>query len=102
MRESKSRNGMKYRMGNGNNVVLNPSSKDIWLGKSYLMSTNNPVLYRFMQDSKNELKRSVPHRRGIAVGYQRVNLDSLKQDGSITEKERQVASRVLGNIRGLL
>ena len=48
-----------------------------------------------IQQAKQELKHTVPHRRGIILGYQLVNLDSLMKDGIITNDERRQAHNEL-------
>ncbi len=44
-----------------------------------------------MREAQRELKYTVPHRRGIILGYHKVNLDSLRAEGLITELERRGA-----------
>ncbi len=51
----------------------------------------NLELELFMHESKRELKYTVPHRRGIILGYHKVNLSSLLNEGLICEGEREMA-----------
>jgi len=43
----------------------------------------NIQLETFLKASRRELKYTVPHRRGIILGYIKVNLDSLLRDNII-------------------
>jgi hypothetical protein len=52
----------------------------------------NLELMQFMREAKQELKYTVPHRRGIILGYHKTNLDALLHEGIICESERQTAS----------
>jgi len=51
----------------------------------------NVALEEFMRGARRELKYTVPHRRGIILGYQKVNLDTLMQEGAICDGERHEA-----------
>lgn len=82
--------------------VKPPKLKDIEFKRHFILSTTNPDLYRFIQDSKKELTNTVSHRRGIIKGYILVNLDSLKKEGRITETERKAGAKAIERIYDLI
>ena len=79
-----------------------PKQKDINFKGEFILSTDNPELYKFLQESKKELSNTVFHRRGIIKGYILVNLDSLKNEGAITEAERKAGNHAIELIYDLI
>jgi hypothetical protein len=51
----------------------------------------NIQLTEFMRQAKRELRYTTSHRRGIMLGYDKINLDSLVKEGVISEAERRQA-----------
>lgn len=64
--------------------------RDNWLG-----FIPNPNAHREIKEALREISHTVPHRRGIILGYRMLNLDSMKEEGLITEGERKASHRIL-------
>ncbi len=52
------------------------------------------IIFNFadwMRQAKRELYSTVQHRRGIILGYNKINLDSMLEHGEISEDTRLLA-----------